>query len=148
MKKREKKMNFVTAIGGNKTQRKIAETTVHQMIAELLPKFRTLDIEVHLKKLSNEAVGYCTMTDNNRTFEIEVDRKLNISELVTTICHEMVHVKQYARNEMNDGIIKGRARWKNRYIPEDTNYWDLPWEKEAYRMEKKLADDVWENGVI
>ena len=42
----------------------------------------------------------------------------------------MVHVKQYARNEMNDGIIKGRARWKNRYIPEDTNYWDLPWEKE------------------
>ena len=79
MKKREKKMNYVTAIGGNKTQRKIAETTVHQMIAELLPRFRTLDIEVHLKKLSEEAVGYCTMTDNNRTFEIEVDRKLNIS---------------------------------------------------------------------
>ena len=49
---------------------------------------------------------------------------------------------------MNDGIIKGRARWKNRYIPEDTNYWDLPWEKEAYRMEKKLANDVWEKGVI
>ena len=52
MKKREKKMNFVTVTGGNKTQRKVAETTTHQMIAELLPRFRTLDIEVKLKKFT------------------------------------------------------------------------------------------------
>lgn len=149
MKKREKKMNFVTAIGGNKTQRKIAETTVHQMITELLPKFRTLDIEVHLKKLSDEAVGYCTMTDNNRTFEIEVDRKLNISELVTTICHEMVHVKQYARNEMTDELIEsGHAVWKGRKIHPKTGYYDLPWEKEAYKMQDGLAMKVWKSGEI
>ena len=43
-------MNFVTVTGGNKTQRKVAEITTHQMIAELLPRFRTLDIEVKLKK--------------------------------------------------------------------------------------------------
>ena len=28
---------------------------------------------------------------------------------------------------MNDGIVKGKARWKKQYIAEDTNYWD--WEK-------------------
>ena len=44
-----KTMNFVTVTGGNKTQRKVAEITTHQMIAELLPRFRTLDIEVKLK---------------------------------------------------------------------------------------------------
>ena len=26
---------------------------------------------------------------------------------------------------MNDGIVKGKARWKKQYIAEDTNYWDL-----------------------
>ena len=88
------------------------------------------------------------MEDNNRTFEIELHNKVGIKELVTNLCHEMVHLKQYARNEMNDGIVKGKARWKKQYIAEDTNYWDLPWEKEAYRMEKKLADDVWENNII
>ena len=68
--------------------------------------------------------------------------------MVQAVCHEMVHVKQYARNEMNDCIVNGRAKWKTKFIAQDTNYWDLPWEKEAYRMEKKLADDVWKNGVI
>ena len=52
------------------------------------------------------------------------------------------------RKEMVDGIQTGVARWKSKTIPLTTNYWDLPWEKEAYRMEKKLADDVWENNII
>ena len=39
---------------------------------------------------------------------------------------------------MNDGIIKG-GKMEKSVIPEDTNYWDLPWEKRAYRMEKKIA---------
>ena len=143
-------MNFVSATGGKQHQRDIAVTTVHQMIAELLPRFGTLDIEIVFRTFDKKegAVGFCGMIDNNRHFEIEIDKKMGINELVTTICHEMVHVKQYARNEMNDGIVKGRAKWKTKFIAEDTNYWDLPWEKEAYRMEKKLADDVWKNGVI
>ena len=150
MRNEKKTMNFVSARGGKQHQRDIATTTVHQMIAELLPRFRTLDIEVVFRTFKKDegAVGFCGMTDNNRTFEIEIDKKMGINELVTTICHEMVHVKQYARNEMNDGIVKGRARWKSKYIKMDTNYWDLPWEKEAYRMEKKLADAIWEFGVI
>ena len=68
--------------------------------------------------------------------------------MVTALCHEMVHVKQFARKEMVDGVETGVARWKSKTIPLDTNYWDLPWEKEAYRMEKKLANSVWENGII
>ena len=141
-------MNFVEVNGGNKTQRDICHKVVNHMIKTLLPRFRTLDITVNLVNVKSDAIGFCMMEDNNRTFEIELDKKIGIKDLVQALCHEMVHVKQYARNEMNDGIIKGRARWKNRYIPEDTNYWDLPWEKAAYRMEKKLANDVWEKGVI
>ena len=141
-------MNFVEVNGGNKFQREICEKVIHHMISELLPRFRTLDITVDLVKIKSDAIGFCMMLDTNRNFNIELDKNIGIKDMVQALCHEMVHVKQYARNEMNDGIVKGRAKWKNQFIKEDTNYWDLPWEKEAYRMEKKLADDVWENGVI
>lgn len=151
MKKREKKMNFVSARGGKQYQRNIAVTTVHQMIAELLPRFRTLDIEVVFRTFKKEegAVGFCGMTDNNRTFEIEIDKKMGITELVTTLCHEMVHVKQYARNEMTDECVQfGAATWKGRKVSPKVGYYDLPWEKEAYRLQDRLALMVWESGEI
>ena len=141
-------MNFVEVNGGNKVQKEICHKVVAHMIKKLLPRFRTLDITVDLVKIKSDAIGFCMMQETNRDFEIELDKKLGIKEMVQALCHEMVHVKQYARNEMNDGIVKGRARWKTKYIKMDTNYWDLPWEKAAYRMEKKLADAIWEFGVI
>ena len=140
-------MNFVEINGGNKTQREICEKVVGHMISKLLPRFRTLDITVNLVNIKSEAVGFCMMEDKNQ-FEIELDKKLSIKDMVTALCHEMVHVKQFARKEMVDGIQTGVARWKSKTIPLTTNYWDLPWEKEAYRMEKKLAKSVWENGGI
>ena len=133
--------------GGNKTQREICENVVSHMISELLPRFRTLDITVNLVTIKSEAIGYCMEEDKNQ-FEIELDKNISIKDMVTALCHEMVHVKQFARKEMVDGIKTGVARWKSKTIPLTTNYWDLPWEKEAYRMEKKLANSVWENGVI
>tara|TARA_B100000902_G_scaffold377698_1_gene410201 strand:- start:2408 stop:2830 length:423 start_codon:yes stop_codon:yes gene_type:complete len=140
-------MNFVEVNGGNKVQREICHKVVAHMIKKLLPRFRTLDITVNLVTIKSEAIGFCMEQDKNQ-FEIELDKKISIKDMVTALCHEMVHVKQFARKEMVDGIKTGVARWKTKTIPLTTNYWDLPWEKEAYRMEKKLADDVWENGVI
>ena len=49
-------------------------------------------------------------------FEIELDKKLSIKEMVTALCHEMVHVKQFARKEMVDGIETGVARWKSKKL--------------------------------
>ena len=142
-------MNIVEVIGGNKTQREICHNVVSHILSVLLPRYRTLDITVSLKKLHGDALGYCMMEDNNRTFEIEVDKKLNISELVTTICHEMVHVKQYARNEMTDECVQyGYATWKGRKVNPKTVYYDLPWEKEAYKLQDSLALQVWESGEI
>ena len=44
-------MNLVAVEGGNKTQREICEKVVHYMIGKLMPRMRTLDIEVQLKTL-------------------------------------------------------------------------------------------------
>ena len=56
----------------------------------------------------------------------------------------MIHVKQYARNEIN-GID---LCWKGRNIPKDTDYWNFPWEKEAYRLQKKYANEIWESDLL
>ena len=141
-------MNYIEINGGNKYQKKVAYVVVEQMIKALMPRMRTLEITVNIRKFTDDAIGYCMMEDTNREFEIEVSKDLSLKDFVTALCHEMVHAKQYARNEMNDGIVKGRAKWKSQFIKEDTNYWDLPWEKEAYRMEDKLAQLVWESNIL
>ena len=142
-------MNFVTAKGGNKVQREICEKVVHYMITQLMPRMRTLDIEVQLKNLTGDAVGFCMMEENNRMFTIEADKKMGIKDLVTTICHEMIHVKQYARKEMTDDLVEnGCAVWRGRKVNPNTKYYDLPWEKEAYRLQDKFANMVWNEEII
>lgn len=53
---------------------------------------------------------------------------------LSTLAHEMVHVKQFARGELNESL----TRWKNKNH-ENTNYWNQPWEKEARRLQHKMV---------
>ena len=137
-------MNIVEVTGGNRFQREIAEKTIYEMISALLPRVRTLEIIVEIKKLTGDAVGWCMMEDTNREFTIEVSKDLTLKDFVTTLCHEMVHVKQYYRKEM-DGYGK---KWKKGRVATKTDYYDLPWEKEAYRMQDKLAQLVWDADIL
>ena len=142
-------MNYIEVIGGNKFQKQTAEKVVQKMIETLMPRMRTLFITVNIKKLTDDAVGWCQMEENNRMFTIEVHKKLGIKELVTTICHEMIHVKQYARKEMTDDLVEnGQAVWRGRKVNPNTKYYDLPWEKEAYRLQDKFANLVWNEEII
>ena len=139
-------MNLVDVIGGTKFQKEVAFKTVCQMITELMPRMKTLEIAVRIRKFNDDAIGYCMMEDTNRQFEIEISKDLSLKDFVTTMCHEMVHVKQYARNEMN-GLATDR-RWKKCNVSDSVGYWDLPWEKEAHRLEGKLAQKVWDSNIL
>jgi len=149
MIREEVEMHIVEVVGGNKTQRKIAENVVFYMIKKLMPRLRNIEIEVQLKKMNEDtAVGYCMMQDNRREYEIEVSKDLSIKDFVMTLCHEMVHVKQYVRNEMDDWNGLAVARWKNKTVMPGTNYYELPWEKEAYELQASLAKDCWKNDIF
>ena len=123
-------MNFVDTIGGSKKQRELVNDVAYFCIERLMPRMKTLEIEIQINNLKDQAVGYCMMQDDNRTFELEVDKKLDDDELITTVCHEMVHVKQYARNEL--GINDNH---------DGENYYDLPYEKEAYELQEILLEE-------
>ena len=125
---------MITVTGGTLKQRKYVESMVQFCIDTLMPRMRTLEIEVKLCTPKG-AMGYCLELDNNRQFEIEADRKLRMRKLLETIAHEMVHVKQYARRELHPDadIWMGKT-----YNPEKISYWDLPWEIEAHGREVGL----------
>jgi len=99
-----------------------------------MPRMHTLDITVKLTSPKG-AMGYCLELDDNRTFEIEVDRNMRLRKLLETIAHEMVHVKQYARRELHPV----HDTWCGKtYNPKKVSYWDLPWEIEAHGREVGL----------
>ena len=127
-------MIFVDTIGGNKKQRELVNDVAYWCVNKLMPRMKKLDIEIQINNLKDNAVGYCMMQDDNRTYEIEVDKKLDIEEMIVTVCHEMVHVKQYARNEL--GINDNH---------DNEDYFDLPYEKEAYELQEILLKQYQED---
>lgn len=127
-------MNIVEVIGGKAKEREIVENTIHWCIQKLLPRVRTLEIEVKLTKCN--AYGYALCTDNHKTFELEIQKGMKLYDIISTVCHEMVHVKQYYRKEL---AHTGKEHtWKSKSYA-DLSYTDQPWEKEAFRLEESLA---------
>lgn len=108
--------------GGTPNQRKYAES----MAVYVCRKFGiTPNIQISFKRMSNDAnYGYaCDLEDND--YEIEIKRSLRMREMLTTLAHELVHVKQYVKGEMPESIIQG-------------DYWDRPHEIEAHGRETGL----------
>ena len=72
-----------------------------------------------------------------RLFTIRIDPSMTRFQQFTTLSHELVHMKQFAKGELYDYTYRPEiTRWKRRKINvEKTDYKDLPWEKEAYKKQ-------------
>ena len=95
-----------------------------------------IQVRLHNKVFLDVADGteaLCESLDE-RNFIIDVAM---FSNWVVNLAHEMVHVKQFARGEMDAGL----NRWKSNPYAGIIEYWDQPWEKEARRLQFKLAEE-------
>jgi hypothetical protein len=146
----------LTIRGGNAFQKKLAAAAIDFAKCELLPKIRTLDIELKLRKFSKDegnVVGWCIYEDDEKTkhreFTIEVSHEQGLEGFIKTIMHEMVHVKQYALAEMRESYAndKRRVLWKGTDHTK-TAYTKSPWEKEAYRLQDKLYAKFMKNCYV
>ena len=87
-----------------------------------------------------EAYGYASVEDYNdsgkpREFEIELHPGIGAYDILKTLAHEMVHVKQYSYKETNESL----TRWKGQRVDSDSiDYWVQPWEVEAHGYEAGL----------
>ncbi len=134
-------MNIVTVTGGIRGQREKAESIAHYVIQKLMPRMRTLNIEIEIKDFEgDDSCGYCLPAGHAnpsrpRDFEIEINRYLDMRTMLETVAHEMVHVKQYARKELFETSV-GKHRWLDEWYDDSKlSYWDLPWEIEAHGRE-------------
>ena len=81
--------------------------------------------------------GSCFVEDYNtrnqpRHFTIEVHPGIGARNIIETLAHEMVHVKQHIYNETNDQL----SHWLGRKIDSDEiDYWIHPWEIDAHGRE-------------
>lgn len=126
----------VNVIGGNKIKRERVEELARFVHAKLMPRKA---VEVNIEIGDFDTFGLCGQIDD---YEYEIELKdTNITQMLITLAHEMVHVKQYARNELRQLVRQPMYRWKKEYLPLDTPYFDQPWEKEAYALEEQLYNE-------
>lgn len=74
---------------------------------------------------------YACVHSNGDEFMIRiapVSKFLNVTQMYETLAHEMVHVKQFLKNNLEEHL-------ENTDIPYSLRWWEI----EAYELEKKLV---------
>lgn len=139
---------FITVTGSGSKKREMAGDIAHWVGLHLMPRLQNkLFVDIHLiahltekESLSGDAIWEDDSCNRPREFTIRVDSTQGLQDMLCTVAHEMVHVKQYARGELKDfsRTIK-LCKWKGTTMEwEKVNYYDLPWEIEAHGREKGL----------
>ena len=143
-------MIHIEATGGLKKDRELAEDVMWFCMDILMPRMRTLCIDLEFTKtLEDGAMGFTHMGDDDKDMIIQIDHRLSRIEgrdkLIETVAHEMVHVWQMATGRLKDKFRGGyKQLWKckdGKYRNYNkTSYDRQPWETQAYALEGKLAE--------
>ncbi|MBT6392627.1 MAG: hypothetical protein HOJ73_04490 [Nitrosomonadales bacterium] len=131
-------MIWLDITGGKKSERSKVEDAFWFALSKLMPRKQNLDVTINLTSLK-DADGYCHGIPGGE-YEIEVKKGQSYPDLITTVFHEMVHVRQAERGQLIDsGFTK---TWEGTdYISIFSTideYRNLPWEAEAYRLQEEL----------
>lgn len=130
--------------GSGHRVRESVEDIAKFAIQKLLPRTNYIVINIQLipNLLEKEGCyGDCIYSDNAdplnpKEFTVRVDSRLEKRKLLTTVAHEMVHVKQFFKGELYDSSVKEKTRWQGKWMSRSRfNYWDQPWEIEAHGRE-------------
>jgi hypothetical protein len=83
------------------------------------------DVFINIEAIRKQGVcGDCMFEDDNE-FTIRLNKSLSLSDLITTVLHELVHVKQYLEGMVMDTESAYEDRWQ---------------EIEAHTLEKELTE--------
>ena len=131
--------------GGNKEQRLLIQECISFAKRVLMPRYRSLFINVEIGRLKNGDFGSAEWMDSNirpREFQLLVTN-IDKKTMMLTLFHEMVHVKQMASGELKERYKDKHYRiWKEVNVYDDQDYidcpWNFPWEIEADEWEEIL----------
>ena len=133
---------LLSITGSNKKNRKLVKQAAQWYAERLMGKrlMNSLVIHINLRRnlITKEGCeGTAIWEDDNcdrpREFTIELDLTYSIRDVLITLAHELVHVKQWAKGEMYEYTKSPMVRFhKTKFELDDINYWDYPWEIEAF----------------
>lgn len=131
----------VTGSVSAKIKRYMNEATMYY-IGRLMSTHMLKNIAINVsirKKVENNDEGFCEVTGWNslskpREFKIVIKKDDSVRKMLMTLAHEVVHVKQYAVGELSEN----HASWRGKRVNEDVDYWESPWEIEAFGRERGL----------
>ena len=95
--------------------------------------FLNLDVDLEIEFKSVEDGGYVDF-EEGEDIVVGINPDQSKNELIRTIFHEMVHVKQYVEGDLSHE--NSDNLWKGEVV--DVPYSDRPWEKEAYEQEEAM----------
>ena len=135
-------MILIDIEGGTKTQKNIAENAVRYYIKKLMPRKRSLivDLKIH-NLLKDDVAGLCERVERNY-FIIETHHRGTLYEFLSYLAHEVIHLKQYATGELK--TVNRKEMWKGEDHT-DPPYTKQPWEIEAWGNQHSLAKDYIKN---
>ena len=122
---------FIEFSKTNKKQQQIIERALWFAKSYLLPRHRIDEIEIESVK-GLQAHGDCYDSDY-RSFVIRVNKELSEQDLLTTIFHEFVHIKQHIKREFGGDVFA--------ISNEEVAYEDRPYEIEAFRLEQEMLEE-------
>jgi hypothetical protein len=78
----------------------------------------------------------------DKIYSMHLDSRISMENLIQVIAHEMVHIKQFVRGQIS---FKGRSMYwlGNKVIKSKINYYDHPWEIDAWSKEKVLSAKIY-----
>ena len=91
----------------NSDNNPIAES-VYVFMSIIFPEIKDTDVEVIHTDLTEDNVFGWTLINNDQN-EIEIHNALSERDYVTTLIHELVHVKQNVNGVTDDTIREGEA---------------------------------------
>jgi hypothetical protein len=126
----------------NKGTREFVGTVIKFFEQELKLKNSKFRLDVFTKYRMSEEHG---MRGNvtklgPKDLVMVVDSKLDMERLVLTLAHEMVHIKQYARGQIQTNKAGKPMYWMGKKVSK--SYFEQPWELEAFSKERILANKI------
>jgi hypothetical protein len=77
----------------------------------------------------------------DKLYAMHLSSRIDSEKLIEVIAHEMVHIKQFAKGQLKR--IGRQTFWMGkRYVRSKVNYYDHPWEHDAWSKEKFLSAKI------
>lgn len=97
--------------------------------------FIQIKFDENLKVFGTACIEEYNASNKPREFTIELHPWIGAKNVLKTLAHEMVHIKQFINQETNESLSK----WKGTAIdPDSIDYYLHPWEMEAHSLENGL----------